>query len=75
MLKFLLIIFLVFILFGVFRRMMFGSFYAAMKKHQKDLHEKEEEERKRKREGKVVVGKIDKSNSDNGDYIDYEEIK
>ena len=55
--------------------MMFGSFYAAMKKHQRDLEEKEQEERRRKREGKVVVGKIDKSNPDNGDYVDYEEIK
>lgn len=69
---------LVFILFGVFRRMMFGSFYAAMQKQQKDLQRKEDEERRRKREGKIVVSKIDtnkSSGSDEGEYVDYEEIK
>ena len=58
--------------------MMFGSFYSAMQKHQKDLQKKEEEERRRKREGKIYIEKIDtkkSSGSDDGEYVDYEEIK
>jgi len=75
---FLITLLVAFILFGVFRRMMFGSFYAAMQKHERDLQKKEEEERKRKREGKITIKKISSSKPseyDDGDYADYEEVK
>ena len=58
--------------------MMFGSFYAAMQKHQRDFQEKEEQERKRKREGKITIEKIKPeklSKHDDDDYTDYEEVK
>jgi len=76
--EFLLILLVAFILFGVFRRMMFGSFYAAMQKHQRDLEKKEAEERKRKKEGKIFIEKIkpgDLIQHDDEGFTDYEELK
>jgi len=76
--EFLLTLLVIFILFGVFRRMMFGSFYAAMQKHQRDLQKKEEEERRRKREGKIFIEKVKPgslSQADDEGFADYEELK
>jgi hypothetical protein len=75
--EFIVILIIAFVLFGVFRRMMFGSFYAAMKKHQDELDRKEDEERRRKREGKVFIEETRKgkpSRHDEGEYVDYEEL-
>jgi hypothetical protein len=76
--EFLVILIIAFILFGVLRRMMFGSFYAALQKQQREQDQREQEERKRKKEGKIIIEKVQPGNlskHDDGEYIDYEEIK
>ncbi len=58
--------------------MMFGSFFAAMQKHQKELERREQEERRRKREAEIFIEDIKpgkSSHHDEGEYVDYEEIK
>jgi len=75
--EFFVILIISFILFGVFRRMMFGSFYSAMNKFQKEQDRKEQEERKRKASGKIYLdtsGDVSKIKGKIED-VEYEEIK
>lgn len=73
---FFVILIVVIALFGVFRRMMFGSFYAAFNHIQKEQERKEQEERKRKASGKVYIDKSGHSSKIKGEIedVDYEEV-
>ena len=73
---FLVILFAVIVLFGVFRRMMFGSFYAAFDKMKKEQERREQEERKRKASGKIYIDKTGASKIKGEiEDVEYEEIK
>jgi hypothetical protein len=77
--EFLITLLVVFILFRVFRTIIFRSAYSAFVKHQHDSdRRKEEEELRRKREGQITIEEIKpgkSSRQDDGEYIDYEELK
>jgi hypothetical protein len=74
---FLVILIVAIILFGVVRRMIFGSFYAAFDKFQKEQDRKEQEEKKRKASGKTYIDKTGSSSYIKGNIedVDYEEVK
>ncbi len=76
MFKFLEILIIAFLLFGVLRRLLVGSFYSAMQKHQKEQERKEEKERRRKREGRITIERVQPGqlSNDQSEYVDYEEI-
>ena len=55
---------------------MFGSFYAAMQKHQREQERREEEERKRKSSGKIVIqNRFSSEVKGEIEDVGYEEIK
>ena len=74
---FFIILVFAFILFGFFRRMMFGSFLAAFERMQNEQDRKDEEERKRKASGKTYLNKSAHSSYIKGEIedVEYEEIK
>jgi hypothetical protein len=74
--EFFVILIVVFILFGIFRRMMFGSFYAAFDRMQKEQERREQEERKRKASGKTYIDQTGTSKIKGEiEDVEYEEIK
>ncbi len=71
---FFVILIVAFVLFGIFRRMMFGSFYAAFNQMNKEQERKEQEERKRKASGKITIEKASSKIKGDIEDIDYEEV-
>ena len=74
---FLVILIVAIVLFGFFRRMMFGSFLAAFERMQNVQERKEQEERKRKASGKTYLNRQGYPAQVKGEIedVDYEEIK
>lgn len=79
MIRFLLILFLLILLFSFLRRFIFFSAYYGFNKAAKDLAKKQEQaERKRKAAGSITVEQMQQNSlksKDDGEYVDYEEIK
>ena len=75
--EFFVILIIAFILFGVFRRMIFGSFYSALHRFQNEQEKREQAERNRKASGNTYLDKSGSSLHVKGEIedVEYEEIK
>lgn len=74
--EFIVVILVAFLVLGVLRRFLFFSSYRGFQKSAEDFVKKQQQAQ-RKPEGTVTIHQTKKnvSSSDDGEYVDYEEIK
>lgn len=75
MIRFLLILFVIYFIVKIFTRFVLGSYFKNMQRN----FENQQNQYNKKKEGDVTINTKPKTNKkidkDEGDYIDYEEIK